>query len=118
MEGNCYASALIALSAKNSVQDTLNRKLSDKSDLILTEGWIEEVWHKATGEDLFKSQLNIEVGSVNRYWHTWFTGLYRLDSYDTGLWCPGGPLAQCIEKLELKRRPETSQTLGVSPHPN
>jgi hypothetical protein len=73
--------------------------------LILPPGWIDELWEQVTSEaSLPVTQGRVKMGDVGCFWHTWFTGLYRLDEYKAGFWCPGGPISEGAKKLELRQR--------------
>jgi hypothetical protein len=39
-----------------------------------------------------------------RQWHTWLTGLYRVESHPAGVWYPGGKPAEAASRLEWRPR--------------
>lgn len=45
------------------------------------------------------------VGRARAEWHTWFTGLYRVERFRGRVWCPGGPAGQAIANLEVRFDP-------------
>lgn len=96
-------------------QDALRAKSDGHADLVLPKGWIEESWREATGEALFSGTPGYVSGTVCHFWHTWFTGIYRLDAQRNGFWCSGGPVAQCVEKLEIRNRSEPIKELSTTP---
>jgi len=95
---------LATLAKVEAVRIALSDETDDHASTILPEGWIEESWRNATGEELFELPPGHDIGAVTNYWHTWFTHIYRLDKRLFGVWCPGGSLARCIDKLELRAR--------------
>jgi len=81
------------------------RELSaDYADVVLPEGWIEESWRAATGQEFLRHAPGYISGTVGHFWHTWFTGIYHLEERRNGIWCPGGPLSACVDRLELRDR--------------
>lgn len=87
-------------------RDGLMAASAEHPDTILPEGWVEESWRKATGEQLFPDRLGYMSGTVSHFWHTWFTGIYRVEQRHNGVWCPGGAIPECAGKLKLKDREE------------
>ena len=71
-------------------------------------GWIEEIWFSTMEEHLLdkKGPFIFPQYTVSHYWHTWFSGIYRLKETEFGVWCLGGKYPEIIEKLELKKRTE------------
>ena len=110
----------IATSQSKGVQEALREANADHPTAVLPEGWIEKSLKTATGEDLFKHPPIYMGGRISCYWHTWFTGIYRLDEYPTGIWCRGGPLAECIDRIEIRERRnpnQASDAIGVEAAP-
>jgi hypothetical protein len=95
--------AKIAASELLGAQDVIRNASPDKKSLILPQGWLDESWRIATKEEYPGPArwLSVTVGS---YWHTWFTGVFLLQSHNCGIWCPGGSMESCIEKLEIRAR--------------
>jgi hypothetical protein len=87
-----------------TARDSLSAVSADHPDTILPEGWLEESWREATGEDLFTGRLGYMSGTVSHFWHTWFTGIYRLEERPNGVWCSGGTIPDCAENLEIRDR--------------
>ncbi len=85
-------------------QDTPRKASEDKKGLVLPEGWIEESWRTSTKED-FPGPSTCRPGTLGRYWYTWFTGVYSLETHPSGIWCPGGPVKVGSESLEIRPRP-------------
>jgi len=85
------------------VQNVLRKASESRKGLYLPEGWVEESWRAGTGED-FSAPTTGLSGTPGRYWHTWFTGVFSLETHDYGIWCPGGPLESCIESVEIRPR--------------
>ena len=79
-------------------------------DAVLPEGWVEESLHRATGEEPFTRSPGHRSGKVSHFWHTWFTGIYRLETYPNGVWCPGGTISNCVERLEIRARYERNRS--------
>ncbi len=46
------------------------------------------------------------LGNVSHLWHTWFTRIYRVTSTPADVWYPGGVLADSLEHIELRARPD------------
>jgi hypothetical protein len=85
-------------------QDVLRKASEERKGLVLPEGWIEESWRASTNED-FPAPSTCHPGIVGHYWHTWFTGVFSLETHDCGIWCAGGPLKTCCDSLEIRPRP-------------
>lgn len=85
------------------VQDRLRSESGGRKALTLPKGWLAPSWQAATGTD-FPYLPFAETATTGCYWHTWFTGIFSLHTQRWEVWCPGGPLASCIEKLELRVR--------------
>lgn len=47
------------------------------------------------------------LGNVSHLWHTWFTRIYRVTGVPADVWYPGGVLADSLEQIELRARPES-----------
>ena len=88
-----------------------------RKSLRLPEGWIEESWRTSTGED-FPVPTRCRSSEVGRYWHTWFTGVFSLETHDCGIWCPGGSVKSCSECLVKKPRAPSNGPKVVHPHPS
>ena len=99
----------ISSSSLKTARDWLLALSSEHPDIILPEGWIEESWHQATGEDLFIRPPGYKSASVSHFWHTWLTGIYRLEERPNGIWCPGGSIPDCAENLEIRDKEEPNQ---------
>ena len=88
------------------VQDVLRKASDTQSNLPLPAGWIEESWRAAVGED-FPAPTRCQSGTLGLYWHTWFTGVFSLETCECGFWCLGGPLKSCSETIAIRpRNPE------------
>ncbi len=85
------------------VQEFLRTAPESQKSLVLPEGWIEKSWRASTGEG-FPAPATFKSGTLGRYWHTWFTGVFSLETHRCGIWCPGGPLRDCGDSLEIRRR--------------
>ncbi len=88
-----------------SCRDVLHNVSEDKKDLELPKGWIEDSWKARTKED-FPGPYVCRTGNLGHYWHTWFTGVFSLETHSCGIWCPGGRLKSCAEFLEIRPRSE------------
>ena len=77
---------------------------TDYPNAVLSEGWIEESLNQVAGQDVIPSPPSYRWGVVSSYWHTWLTGIYCIDLRRKGVWCSGGPIAECINKLEGRER--------------
>lgn len=88
-----------------SVRQVIEKAAKDQKGLVLSEGWIDDSWRTATGKD-FPVSAGCQSGTTGRYWHTWFTGVYLLETYSCGIWCRGSPLESCADSLEIRRRPD------------
>lgn len=82
-------------------QDTLRKAAKSGKDVRLPEGWIEDSWRTATGED-FPTPTDCETRTAGYFWHTWFTGVFSLQAEPCGIWCPGGTSSDCSESLEIR----------------
>lgn len=87
----------------------LREKAEQYPQLVLSQGWLDDVWRKAVNEQLLSipSHYQNTTPSIGRFWHTWFTGIYRLDGQPIDIWCPGGTLLECADKIEYRDRPKT-----------
>lgn len=95
-----------------TARDGLVAVSTNYPDTILPPGWVEESWRQVTGEDLFiGGRLGYMSGTVSHFWHSWFTGIYRLEERPNGVWCPGGTIPHCAENLEIRDREEPNQKI-------
>jgi hypothetical protein len=85
------------------VQELLRGASQDRKGLDLPEGWLDESWLRATGESI-AAICERKTASTKRLWHTWFTGIFSLQTQRYGIWCPGGPIGRCAESLEIRPR--------------
>jgi len=60
--------------------------------------------NQVAGQDVIPSPPSYRWGAVSSYWHTRFTGIYCLDVGRKGIWCSGGPIAACTNRLEGRER--------------
>jgi hypothetical protein len=84
-------------------QDNIRNASPDKKSLILAQGWLEESWRIAAAEE-YPGPAQWPSVTVGRCWHTWLTGVFSLQSHNCGIWCPGGSMESCIEKLDIRTR--------------
>ena len=89
----------------NAERDFLRAHSAEHAALELPQGWLGEVWPKATGEQISRGRLGYCSGRIDHFWHSWFTGIYRLEERGNDIWCRGGRLAECVETLEIRDRP-------------
>jgi hypothetical protein len=89
------------------VQDVLRNAPENRKNLRLPEGWVEESWRAGTGED-FPEPTTCRSGTLEHCWHTWFTGIFSLETHDCGMWCSGGSLESCSESLEIRPRRDSN----------
>lgn len=73
-------------------------------DAVLKPGWIEESLQDVTTNDYFGQQPGCSSGTIGYFWHSWFSRIYRIDERWQGIWCAGGPITECAEKLEFRER--------------
>jgi hypothetical protein len=52
-----------------------------------------------------KGAYTVPEYTVSKYWHSWFSGIYKLEKKDLGIWSHGGKFPEMINNLELKQRP-------------
>jgi hypothetical protein len=83
-----------------SVQDRLRREAENRKGMSLREGWMDDSWRASTGEEF--TRTTCLSGVYGHYWHTWFTGVLSFDVYRCGVWCPGGPIEECSESVEIR----------------
>ncbi len=70
----------------------------------ISEGWFEDVITDETGSNTWLHSFYFPDHYPKRFWHTWFTGIYKIDNKAFGLWSPGGNYSNAVEGLILKTR--------------
>ena len=90
------------------VNTTLREIATNRAETMLPSGWLEDSIVSATGESVLERPANFTAASVSHFWHTWMTGIYRIDEEVVGLWCRGGPLTNVVEIVEIRRRTKQS----------
>jgi len=70
----------------------------------IPSGWFEDIYRDLVGEALFKGKPNFVTSSVTNDWHSWFTGIYKVENTPVGFWCPGGTLEECQDGMIIKER--------------
>jgi hypothetical protein len=93
--------AMVSTDDLNFAQYELRKAVDDKKDIILPQGWLEESWQTATGEK-YPGVTEYKSGTVGTFWHTWFSGIYSLQTRQCRIWCPGGPVESCAETIEIR----------------
>lgn len=76
-----------------------------QANFQLPAGWIEDACRNREGKKVFLDWRDPMSMSVGRFWHTWFTGIYRVTTTPAGIWCSGGTGAQCAAHLEIRPKP-------------
>jgi hypothetical protein len=71
----------------------------------LPAGWLDrEPLSLVFRERIDDARIPRTIGTAHPVWHTWLTGLWRVDSRPAGVWYPGGKPADAADHLELRPR--------------
>ena len=100
-------------SAKEPVQQTLrNSSLrylrdglvaqSSVADTNLAAGWLFDVLPGTADQERVRRSLKFR--EIKGLWHTWLTGLYRVENIPADVWYPGGPLSVGATHIEIRVR--------------
>ena len=69
-------------------------------------GWLRDIVDEELEEHEIFEHLR-SLGNISHLWHTWFTRIYRVTSTPADVWYPGGVLADSLEHIELRARPDS-----------
>ena len=86
------------------VSSTLKELATNRADALLPEGWLEDSIVVAIGEEVLVRPATFTAASVTHFWHTWMTGIYRIDESVAGMWCHGGSITNVSQILEIRSR--------------
>lgn len=85
-------------------EDLLDSALDPQQQL--PSGWLRDIV-----DEEFEVYAGFEhrrsLGNVSHVWHTWLTRIYWVTSTPADIWYPGGVLADSLEQIELRARPES-----------
>lgn len=87
------------------VRASIVQQSSVTPDLVLLQGWAGEICHTPDGIPLLaRNQFILTKTSTEKLWHSFFSGIFRYQSQEVGIWCFGGELNQCAKNLQLRDR--------------
>ena len=87
-----------------SITQAMHVIAEEKPGARLEPGWIEDSLAAVAGEPVFVRPTDGAMGGAAPFWHTWLTGIYRIDTVPGGAWCRGGMISNGAAIIERRRR--------------